>query len=386
MYLNKSNRFWLSPKKHIAMFFATVLITFSSCSFNSSSLSGDISGVDSDTLLLVVSDMNSGERLYSKKVALENEHFEIQLSDSALYVSIMAQPKAPNRALRMPSGGPVFYFPGDRLRVSGSINDLKITGSELYDDLSKNLDVIRIEREMHLLNDKLIAAIKADEKSKIKEYKAKYLAAREELYDVQFRAIQANPNAMSSAYYATKMKAEEGLKAIKLLSKDVLNGPMGSQIKKAKESFENTIARKKAASYIKPGNSAPELHLSTIDGKEITLSAFRGKYLLLDFWGSWCGWCIKGFPDMKKYYLKYKDQIEFLGISCNDTEKKWRKAVSTHQLPWVNAIEGKSKASVVYAVCGFPTKILVDPEGKIVEVIVGESPELYKRLDEMFGK
>ena len=65
--------------------------------------------------------------------------------------------------------------------------------------------------------------------------------------------------------------------------------------------------------------------------------------VVLNFWGSWCGWCIKGFPEMKNYYKKY-------------------------------AIEG------------YPTKILVDPEGKIARVIIGEDPAFYTFLDEQFGK
>ena len=87
---------------------------------------------------------------------------------------------------------------------------------------------------------------------------------------------------------------------------------------------------------MKPGNLAPEFTLKDLDGKNFDLSSLRGKYVVLDFWGSWCGWCIKGIPEMKKAYEKYKGKIEFVGIDCNDTEDKWKKAVAEHQLPWIN--------------------------------------------------
>ena len=107
--------------------------------------------------------------------------------------------------------------------------------------------------------------------------------------------------------------------------------------------------------------------------------------MVLDFWGSWCGWCIKGFPEMKEAYAQYKGKVEFLGISCRDTEKRWKAAVAKHQLPWLNVLnEGDVDVSALYAVEGYPTKIVINPEGKIQKIVVGESPEFYTYLDNLF--
>ena len=130
---------------------------------------------------------------------------------------------------------------------------------------------------------------------------------------------------------------------------------------------------------------APDFTLNDINGKPLTLSSLQGKYVILDFWGSWCPWCIKGFPPMKEYYQKYAGKFEILGIDCNDPEEKWKAAVDKYELPWLHVYNPRdSKVLEDYGIQGFPTKIIIDPKGQIVETIVGEDPRFYTLLDELF--
>ena len=76
------------------------------------------------------------------------------------------------------------------------------------------------------------------------------------------------------------------------------------------------------------GELAPDFELPNLQGSTIKLSSLRGKYVVLDFWGSWCVWCIRGIPSMKEAYTKYKDKMEILGVDCRDTEEAWKAAVS----------------------------------------------------------
>ena len=92
-------------------------------------------------------------------------------------------------------------------------------------------------------------------------------------------------------------------------------------------------------------------------------------------------------PKMKEYYDKYKGKLEIVGIDCNDTEQKWRDAVKKHELPWLHVRnEGQPDVTVLYGISGFPTKFVIDPEGKISKVVVGESEDFYKYLDDTLGK
>ena len=130
---------------------------------------------------------------------------------------------------------------------------------------------------------------------------------------------------------------------------------------------------------------APDFTLEDIYGMPLTLSSFRGTYVVLDFWGSWCPWCIKGIPEMKEYYKKYSGKFEIIGIDCNDPVEKWKAAVANYDMPWKHVYNPKgSRLAQQYGVQGYPTKIIIDPKGRVDKVVVGEDPAFYKYLDELF--
>lgn len=140
-----------------------------------------------------------------------------------------------------------------------------------------------------------------------------------------------------------------------------------------------------SAQGIVAGAKAPDFSAKKVDGTTFTLSSLQGKYVVIDFWGSWCKWCIKGFPDMKAAYAKHKDKVEFVGIACRDTEEKWKAATAKYELPWISVLNPvENDLSKVYEVRGYPTKIVLDPQGTILKVVLGEDPEFYPYLDSLF--
>lgn len=132
---------------------------------------------------------------------------------------------------------------------------------------------------------------------------------------------------------------------------------------------------------------APDFTLTSIDGTQLSLKSLRGKFVVIDFWGSWCPWCIKGFPALKAYYEQHSDRLEVLGVDCNDTEEQWRAAVKEHSLPWkqVRMEKGQEDVLRAYGVRGFPTKVIVSPEGKLLNTTVGEDPEFFVVLDQLMN-
>lgn len=132
---------------------------------------------------------------------------------------------------------------------------------------------------------------------------------------------------------------------------------------------------------------APDFTLKNMLGEPVSLSSFQGQWVVLDFWGSWCRYCIQGIPDMKAMYEKYHPMgLEVIGIDCNETETEWMEALGKYQLPWINVYNPGGRDSVVtqaYQIQGYPTKIIVDPQGYVYASFLGEDPEFYKFIEEI---
>lgn len=150
---------------------------------------------------------------------------------------------------------------------------------------------------------------------------------------------------------------------------------------------EELAARKR----VQPGMPAPDFTLQTPDGGTLSLSDLRGKYVILDFWASWCAPCRASFPAMKEIYAQYKGRgLEILGISNDSRREDWLRALEQDQLPWKQVIDefpeeyAPALAATLYAVPYLPTLILIDPDGKIVGKLDGE-PAVKAKLAEIFG-
>lgn len=205
--------------------------------------------------------------------------------------------------------------------------------------------------------------------------------------------IKKNPHSMVSLYFlsrkASRMGLDELTTAFNALGDDYKNTEYGKTISGKINSMNATAA----------GKQAVPIDKTDMNGNRVNLDSLRGKYVLIDFWGSWCGPCRASHPHLKQLYAKYKTQgLEIIGIAEENgttpeaINKAWKQAVAQDGLTWVQVLnnEGIDKFNAVaaYGVSAFPTKLLLDKDGKIIDRYIGgasKDERLDKKLQELFG-
>lgn len=172
------------------------------------------------------------------------------------------------------------------------------------------------------------------------------------------------------------------------LSSAVRNGQFKPVIDGAEKLYKIEKSVRDNKNNVRLGVDAPAFSYTTIDGKQVSQDMFKGKkYLVLDFWGSWCAWCIRGVPKMREYRDKYAGRLEILGVNCNDKPEKMKAAIEKHNINWLHIVNNEASIDenmmIKYAVQAFPTKIVISPEGKIVNYTEGEEEAFYEEIDKL---
>lgn len=121
------------------------------------------------------------------------------------------------------------------------------------------------------------------------------------------------------------------------------------------------------------GDKAPNFKATLVDGTEFQLSDLKGKYVLLDFWGSWCGPCRRESPNLVQFYKDHKDEITIVSIALEKSNDYWERAIIKDRLEWKHHIVEvgnfifTSGIAKKFGVSAIPTKILISPEGIILD-------------------
>lgn len=278
------------------------------------------------------------------------------------------------------AGTTIYVAPDDEITlevISTDPENYRISGTDLTEGMNQ-LETI----SQPFINK--INAIKNSDNPDREQMQSIYNDYLESLKDY----IKENPTYPASCVAILRLSGEDFLNSYSLLGERAKSSIVFPLVEKQKERVTKSVEKERKQAQLSSGNvDAPAITLKDLEGKEVSLSDFKGKWVIIDFWGTWCPWCIKGFPELKEAFEKYKDELVIFGVDCGDSEEAWKKGVEKYELPWVNVYnpEGSSVLDD-YAVQGFPTKAIVNPEGKIANITVGHDPAFFEKLTELMGK
>ncbi|MFZ9877133.1 MAG: thioredoxin-like domain-containing protein [Chitinophagaceae bacterium] len=361
---------------------------------NNFTISGKIKGLESSNIYLIIFDdaFKNGYRRDTIAVNKESFHYKGTI-DKLIYASI-----SPNmdRVVKKISSGffpakssslQLFVFPGANIKISGRITDF--VDAYPSGDIVNN-DFAKLNKKIYpLLNRSVNISVKIANKLVtdhvlIKKMKDTAAMLDKQVISIKEKFVRENISSVAAIWLLSDMM-------IRSQVSNNLATDLFSKMNKEKLvdiSYYTEVAKRVSGfSLTAAGKTVPDINsINTYTGDKFELSSLRGKYVLLDFWGTWCGPCIAGMPKMKEYLDKYNDKMEIVGVASeSDKGERWRKFLDGKpQYQWHHVLSTKDEDYILkFSVAGFPTKIIVDSAGKIVGRFVGENDEIYKKLDEL---
>ncbi|MBD1391832.1 TlpA disulfide reductase family protein [Mucilaginibacter glaciei] len=280
---------------------------------------------------------------------------------------------------------------GDGLKFETDLADLahpyKITGS---DDSEKIKEFNRISNVYGDKNSKLSdeytaksEALGKESDSLIKVYMPQFQKNITDYSTEILKFVNDNKKSLAGFYAATSLDQYKYEKELVAYA-DAIKGEFTDN-----PGVQRFIKQMEIAKPVSVGHKAPEFTVKGIDGKDVKLTDYKGKYVMLDFWASWCGPCRQENPNVVKQYNAFKSKgFNILGISLDTEKKDWQGAVNADKLTWAHASDLQrfdGATEKLYHIEAIPSNFIIDPQGVIVaKNITGADLENF--LNKTFNK
>ena len=358
-------------------------------------MSGRLDGVDKDVLLIEYISFEPDRKMVRKRVPVRDGYFEFSASLKNAWLARIRLKSVPEKDNK---GFSIFLVPDETLVLRGDLRreqelyKVKVGGSEYYEDLAKVREFVRPFQEelaaaVMEYNDGLasggdrVALLRGRQKSE-QQINDRYRAVREAY-------VMSHPES-EAAYSLVQLDDRWGIAAIENLEPEVRGGRFGCKIAQDLKvmqlmSLQRMAAKNRPAALLAQGRQMPPFRLRKPEGGTFPSDSLIGKYTVIDFWGSWCIWCIRGIPRMKKCHERYADRLNIVSIACSDTEEGWRSALKKNRMLWTQVISDDRTVEAAYNVKAYPTKFVIDPDGVVLRSFSGEGEDFYDYLEELLG-
>jgi thiol-disulfide isomerase/thioredoxin len=357
---------------------------------NSFTVSGTIKGLDTDFMIRSYRDA-AGNRVSDTIVVKDESFFYTAQIDEPTFIFfwpyVERTIKKTQRGGYYPVKSSQFAFlanPGDQIVFEGEVTDFihaYPSGTQANDDLASiNSEVFPLmNRSVNYLLEMELLEEDAPRRM-VLEDSVEILDAQ--VIDLKKNFIFSHPQSEAAAWYLSDMMLrsqisdEEAVSAFKAFADELKAYRYYKEVATRVEGIEATQVGKIVQNFTTD---------ATFTGETFEFDALKGKYVLMDFWGTWCGPCIAEMPKVKAYQEKYEDRLTVLGVNQGDSKDKIDQFITPKGYTWTHLMNGKGEDDFVlkFNVAGFPTKFIIDPEGKILNRFVGDGEESFSVLDSL---